>query len=140
MARVVLDRVAVRKLAKDTGINLVRDAAKAGTVQAKRNAPGGPYSTGRLKGSIDWKWIRRSNQEVVAEFGSPLIYASSVHDGRPPRTFGPTRARALRFFWRRTGRWEYFAKVNHPGTEAQPYLADAILKVGPPRGFKVVIY
>lgn len=141
VARLELDRVAVRKAADDPARKLVRITTSAVSRQARSNAPGGPYSTGRLKSSITWQMAKDvPGDEVSAECGSPLIYANSVHGGQPPRLILPVRARLLRFYWRRVGRVVHRSRVNHPGTQAQPYLTDALREIAPRYGFKVVIY
>lgn len=108
--------------------------------QARQNAPGGPYSTGRLKGSINWSLTRNQpGSGVTAVSGSELIYARSVHEGQPAREIIPVRAPRLVFYWRRVGRLVRLPRVSHPGTSAQPYLTDALKTVAPRYGFRVVI-
>lgn len=140
MARLELNHGAVRAFSTAQVTPLVRDTLKSVTSQARRNAPGGSYSTGRLKASIGWSMTNRATNVVSGESGSDLVYASSVHRGQPARTIVPVGAKALRFYWRRTGNIETFRSVEHPGTDAQPYMTDALIKVAIPRGFKVVIY
>lgn len=119
---------------------LVQTTLRQTTVQARRNAPGGPYSTGRLKGSIFYGLTREDRGGVSGVSGSPLIYAHSVHEGQPARVIVPVRARKLVFFWRRAGRVVVRDSVSHPGTTGQPYLTSALLRVAPAHGFRVVIY
>lgn len=141
MARLELNQAAVRKAADDPARKLVRITTSAVSRQARSNAPGGPYSTGRLKASINWEMTKDvPGDEVSAQCGSPLIYANSVHQGQPARRIVPVRAKLLRFYWRRVGRVVHRRSVNHPGTQAQPYLTDALKQIAPRYGFKVVIY
>jgi hypothetical protein len=140
MARLEFKPGAVPAFANAKAETLVKSTLRAITTQAKRNAPGGPYSTGVLKGSIGWKITHIWRDGVRGEAGSSLIYANSVHGGQPARKITAKRAKNLRFFWRRTGKVETFRSVNHPGTKAQPYLTDALLLVAPRKGFKVTIY
>lgn len=140
MARLIFKPGAVPAFANSRAQTLVKNTLRSITSQAKRNAPGGSYSTGVLKGSINWSITHVWRDGVKGECGSSLIYANSVHGGQPARKITAKRAKNLRFFWRRTGRVETFRSVNHPGTKAQPYLTDALLKIAPPRGFKVIIF
>lgn len=139
MARLVFKPGAVHAFAQTRARVLVRNTSKSLTTQARRNAPGGPYSSGVLKSSIFWEFTRDSRWGVSSRIGSNLIYANSVHGGQPARTIVPVRAPQLVFFWRRAGRVVRRDSVSHPGTRAQPYLTDALLRIAPPRGFRVVI-
>lgn len=140
MARLEFKPGAVQAFSIAKTTPLVRNTLKAVAIQGRRNAPGGPYSTGRLEASIGWSMTGRATNVISGEAGSDLLYANSVHGGQPARKIVPVRFRALTFYWRRTGNIETFRSVNHPGTDAQPYMTDALLRVAIPRGFKVVIY
>lgn len=140
MARLQFRPGAVPAFANSRAKTLVRNTLKSTTTQAKRNAPGGPYSTGTLKASIGWSITREWRGGVSGESGSNLIYANSVHGGQPARTIVPVRARELVFYWRRVGRVVRRSRVSHPGTTAQPYMTDALLRIAPARGFRVVIF
>lgn len=128
---------------KSTSLSLARSEVRACTAsvnrKARSNAPGGPYSTGRLKASINWS-VRTVGAKVIGRSGSELVYAFSVHDGQPARTIRPRTAPYLAFYWRKVGRNVRFASVNHPGTAPQPYLIQALLTQAPQFGFKVVTY
>lgn len=139
MARLQFKPGAVRSFATTQARKDVRSVTAAINRRARSNAPGGPYSTGRLKASINWS-MRTSGWVVRGLSGSDLIYAYSVHEGQPARTIVPRRARRLRFFWRRVGRVVSMARVSHPGTAPQPYMVQALLTVAPTYGYKVVIY
>lgn len=140
MARLQFKPGAVPTFANKEAKRLVQSTLRAVNAQARRNAPGGPYSTGRLKGNIFWGLTREDRGGVSGVSGSPLVYAYSVHEGQPARTIVPVRKPRLVFFWRRTGMVEKFLSVSHPGTKGQPYLTDALIKVAPARGFRVVIF
>lgn len=140
MARLVFKPGAVPAFANKEAKKLVQSTLRAVNVQARRNAPGGSYSTGTLKANIFWGLTREDRGGVSGVSGSPLIYAHSVHEGQPARPIFPVRKPRLVFFWRRTGRIEKFLSVNHPGTKGQPYLTDALIKIAPGRGFRVVIF
>lgn len=138
-SRVQLNQAEVQRYARAEATSLVRSCTAAVNRKARRNAPGGPYSTGRLKASINWS-IRTVGEDVVGVSGSDLVYAYSVHEGQPARTITPKRAPYLAFYWRRVGKRVRFLKVNHPGTAPQPYLVQALLTEAPLYGFKVTVY
>lgn len=123
-------------------LSLARKQVRAATAsvnrKARSNAPGGPYSTGHLKSTINWS-IRTVGETVIGRSGSDLVYAYSVHEGQPARTITPRQAPYLSFYWRRVGKRVRFLSVNHPGTSAQPYLTEALSTQAPLWGFKVVI-
>lgn len=137
--RVEFQPGAVRNFVTREGLKLVRTCTFQVNKQAKRNAPGGPYSTGRLKRSINYR-IQTAGWVVRGISGSDLIYANSVHQGSPARKITAKRAPHLKFYWRRVGKVVTPVSVNHPGTTAQPYLTDALLSVAPRYGFRVTIY
>lgn len=137
-SRVQLNSTRVRS----TSIRLAREEVRGLTAsinrRARSNAPGGPYSTGRLKTSINWS-VRTVGDKVVGVSGSDLVYAYSVHEGQPARVITAKRAPLLSFYWRRVGKQVKFFKVNHPGTAPQPYLVQALLTQAPLYGFRVVV-
>ena len=139
MARRQFKPGAVQAFATTQARKEVRSCTAAVNRRARRNAPGGSYSTGRLKASINWS-MRTVGWSVVGESGSELIYARSVHEGQPARVITPKRAPYLDFYWRKVGRRVQLGRVNHPGTAPQPYLAQALLTEAPKYGFKVIIY
>ncbi len=139
MARLQFKPGAVKAFVTTQARKEVRSCTAAINRKARRNAPGGPYSTGRLKASINWR-VQTFGWNVRGQSGSDLIYAYSVHEGQPARTITPKRAPHLVFYWRRVGRVVKRASVSHPGTAPQPYLVQALLTEAPQFGFKVVIY
>lgn len=139
MARLQFKPGAVRSFVTTQARKEVRACTAAVNRKARRNAPGGPYSTGRLKGSINWS-IQTAGWNIRGRSGSDLIYAYSVHEGQPARRITAKRAPHLVFYWRRVGRIVRRFSVNHPGTAPQPYLVQALLTEAPKYGFKVIIY
>ena len=139
MARLQFKPGAVKAFATTQARKEVRSCTAAVNRRARRNAPGGPYSTGRLKRSINWS-VQTFGWDVVGVSGSDLIYAYSVHEGQPARVILPRRAPYLKFFWRRVGHVVRLLRVNHPGTAPQPYLVQALLTEAPKFGFRVVVY
>lgn len=61
-----------------------------------------------------------SNARAIV--GTNLKYAKAVHDGSPPHIIRAKKAKAL--FW--PGARHPVRSVRHPGTKAQPFLADAL--------------
>lgn len=139
MARLEFKPGAVRNYVTTQARKEVRSCTAAINRKARRNAPGGPYSTGPLKASINWS-VQTFGWNVRGRSGSELIYAYSVHEGQPARTITPKRAPYLAFYWRKLGRRVRLPIVHHPGTAPQPYLVQALLTEAPQFGFKVVIY
>lgn len=139
MARLQFKPGAVQAFVTTQARKEVRACTAAVNRRARRNAPGGSYSTGRLKASINWR-VQTFGWNVRGTSGSELIYAYSVHEGQPARRITPKRAPHLVFYWRRVGRVVRRFYVNHPGTAPQPYLVQALLTEAPQFGFRVVIY
>lgn len=139
MGRLQFNPGAVQAFATTQARKEVRACTAAVNRRARRNAPGGPYSTGRLKRSINWS-VQTFGWNVRGISGSDLIYANSVHEGQPARRITPKRAPHLKFYWRKVGHVVRFLEVNHPGTAPQPYLVQALLTEAPQFGFKVVVY
>lgn len=117
----------------------VRTVTRLINDQARDKAPGGPYSTGRLKSSIHWS-ISHAGQVVVGQSGSDLDYAIFPERGTRPHDIYPRTAPALRFFWRRVGRTVRLAHVSHPGSAAQNFMTNALLQIAPRYGYRVFLY
>lgn len=137
-SRVQLNQAQVRLTSTRLAREEVRGLTSSINRRARSNAPGGPYSTGRLKSSINWS-VRTVGDKVIGVSGSDLVYAYSVHEGQPARTITAKRAPMLSFYWRRVGKSVKFFRVSHPGTAPQPYLVQALLTQSPLWGFKVVV-
>ena len=91
---------------------------------AKRNCP---VRSGRLRnsGKVDGVTSRGMQAEGTVSFTAP--YAVFVHEGTRPHVIRPRYARALRF--EMDGRTVFAAKVHHPGTAPNPFLANAVWQV-----------
>lgn len=83
-----------------------------------------PVRTGNLARSI-----REDHQQMVGPFfvtggvTAHADYAAAVHEGTRPHVIRARRAKALSFIWH--GERVFFRSVNHPGTRARPFLANA---------------
>jgi hypothetical protein len=139
VARLVLKPGAVRDFATLQARKDVRSTTIAVNRQARQNAPGGSYSTGRLKKSINWS-VQTSGWNVRGRSGSDLSYAIFPERGASAHEIRPVGKPFLRFYWRRVGRWVRLSEVNHPGQAAQNYMTRALLDIAPQRGYRVVIY
>lgn len=71
---------------------------------------------------------RRWSGNVAYAVGSDLDYAAAVEYGTDPHPITPDDADALRF--EINGTVVYTKHVEHPGTEAQPYLRPALDAAG----------
>lgn len=80
-----------------------------------------PVESGALRASI------RSDMDpdLTVEVSANTDYAIYVHEGTAPHTITPRSARVLRFPTK-GGKIVYTTKVNHPGTQPQPFLMDAL--------------
>ncbi|MFJ5802681.1 HK97-gp10 family putative phage morphogenesis protein [Streptomyces decoyicus] len=99
----------VRKAVERTGTDVQN--------QARRLAP---VDTGRLRSSIVAR--RTTGRGVGYEVGTNVNYARDVEFGTAPHVITPKNGKAL--YW--PGAAHPVAKVNHPGTRAQPFLRPAI--------------
>lgn len=87
--------------------------------EARRLAP---VDTGRLRSSIVSR--RTSGRGVGYAVGTNVNYAADVEYGTAPHVITPKNGKAL--YW--PGAAHPVAKVNHPGTRAQPFLRPAVEK------------
>jgi hypothetical protein len=133
---VTIDRRAVNALFyRDDGPvqeDTRKKAEKTATL-ARSLAPRG--KTGRLQKSILTKPFESGSGKGWSVIAN-TDYAFYVHEGAARHTFGPRRARYLRFYWEKAdpeqwpGKVVYFKKVNHPGIEKpQPFLVLALRQV-----------
>lgn len=130
---------AVRAFATVTARKDVRKTVVEINRLARRIAPGGPYSTGRLKPSIKWE-VQTAGYHVRGRSGSDLPYAIYVHEGTPPHVIRGRSGGNLQFYWRKRAVLFRGPKVNHPGQDEQPFLTVPLLLIAPRRGYKVTIY
>jgi HK97 gp10 family phage protein len=86
--------------------------------EARRRAP---VDTGRLRSSIVSR-AEGSGRSVGYVIGTNVNYAAAVEYGTAPHVIKPRYKKAL--YW--PGAAHPVAQVNHPGTQAQPFLRPAI--------------
>ncbi|MFE0079178.1 HK97-gp10 family putative phage morphogenesis protein [[Kitasatospora] papulosa] len=86
--------------------------------EARRRAP---VDTGRLRSSIVSR-EESSGRAVGYTVGTNVNYAEDVENGTAPHVIVPKNGKAL--YW--PGARHPVAKVNHPGTRAQPFMRPAI--------------
>lgn len=107
------EKTAVDKVLRLVGFDLERNA--------KIEAPG----SGFLSKSIFYDKIR----DLVHAIKIKAIYWRYVQFKTRPHVIRAKNVKALRFKWK--GGFVFFKKINHPGTEANPFLDRAIDKVEP---------
>jgi HK97 gp10 family phage protein len=86
--------------------------------EARRRAP---VDTGRLRSSIVSR-AETSGRSVGYVVGTNVNYAAAVEYGTAPHVIKPKNKKALAW----PGGRHPVAKVNHPGTRAQPFMRPAI--------------
>jgi hypothetical protein len=79
--------------------------------------------TGALRASLHMRHMRDPRGQQLW-IGSKLNYALAHHEGTKPHVITPKSGKMLRFVSR--GQVVYAHAVNHPGTKANKYLADAL--------------
>lgn len=79
--------------------------------------------TGALRASLHMRHMRDPRGQQIW-VGSNLHYALSHHEGTKPHVIVPKNGKMLKFVSK--GRIVYAHSVNHPGTKANRYLADAL--------------
>lgn len=90
--------------------------------QAKRTSP---VDTGLLRASTLASPINVGPAGLSLTVGSGLFYAVIVHQGHGP--IRPVRASALRFYWKRVGKFVVTQYVNP--VAGRPYIWDALVVV-----------
>lgn len=86
--------------------------------EARRRAP---VDTGRLRSSIVSR-ATNTGRSVGYVVGTNVKYGAAVENGTAPHVIVPKNGKAL--YW--PGARHPVAKVNHPGTRAQPFLRPAV--------------
>ncbi|MFD8667079.1 HK97 gp10 family phage protein [Streptomyces microflavus] len=86
--------------------------------EARRRAP---VDTGRLRSSIVSR-AEGAGRSLGYVVGTNVNYAAAVEYGTAPHVIVPKNGKAL--YW--PGARHPVARVNHPGTRAQPFLRPAI--------------
>lgn len=98
-----------------TGRDLARRALRVES-RAKRICP---VDTGTLRSSITWK-MGADALGLYALVGTNVVYAIFVHEGTRPHVINGNPW----LYWK--GAAHPVRKVNHPGTRAHRFLADAL--------------
>lgn len=80
-----------------------------------------PVDTGRLRSSIVHR-VEGGGRTTGVVVGTNVSYAADVEDGTPPHVILPKNGKAL--YW--PGAAHPVAKVNHPGTRAQPFMRPSL--------------
>lgn len=93
------------------------------------------YATGELAASIRVGGPEIGRKGPEATVGAGTDHAMFVHEGTPPHIIKARPGGKMIFFWRKVGRVVFADRVNHPGTPASPFLANALRAVfgGPGR-------
>lgn len=101
--------------------NVIAKAIQMTALELNANiAKEAPKKKGRLAGS----WLATLLNPLVWVINSNVIYRWMVNDGTPPHEIRPMNAKCLHFI---VGGDEVFCTlVNHPGTEANPYVDRAV--------------
>lgn len=116
----------VRRLIEDG--ELVKREAKR-LVGVYVPPPAGPRRArrpGTLRDSIVKRLVRKANGDVAVQVGSDDPIALWHHEGTRPHTIVPKKAPFLVFYSRRAGGVVYAKRVNHPGTQPNRYLVNAL--------------
>lgn len=82
-----------------------------------------PSRTGALRNSIGYQ-VSNDGSRARLHVYATAPHARFVHEGTRPHVIRPRTARALRF--QIGGRVVFAARVQHPGTRANRFLADAV--------------
>ncbi len=95
--------------------------SRVGAAVAKNIDARTPYKTGEL--------VRNNAFEVISNdaiaFTNDLFYAPYVHNGTKPHVIRPKNAGGVLVF-EVNGQTIYTKLVNHPGTNAQPFITQGI--------------
>lgn len=136
---VVIDPVKLAEVLRGPNGPVVRDLIEAGEL-VKREAqrlvgvyrPPDAYSAAHRKrrpGTLRDSIVKR----VVDVDGNPAVLVGSEdpialwhHEGTVPHIIRARRAPLLVFFWPRVGRVVAFPRVNHPGTQPNRFLTNAL--------------
>ena len=94
----------------------------------------------KFKNGADRKLEKAIKSMVVSKLREGIVYVDldqapyGVYVHEDTGTFfngrkypiTPVRAKALKFFWERYGKWVTLARVNHPGSKGDKFLEDAL--------------
>lgn len=114
---------AIAQMLSQTGMVgiYIRGLGEAVAAQARTNAP---RDTGELANSI-----RVEMQAVGVDVVVDVEHATSVIKGTRPHVIAAKGGGVLRFPSKRSGAVVYRRRVNHPGTQPNPFLTDALAAV-----------
>lgn len=102
------------KEAMETAILLVEGTAKRLV----------PVDTGRLRSSIATEVQQIASNVLRAHIGTNVEYAEAIEFGTDPHTITADSAEALH--WTEGGEDVFAQSVEHPGTDPQSFIGDAI--------------
>lgn len=147
MARVIINIPLARRTSQQATMRYVRTILREIRLSARLKVSHGPYTTGRLAGSIEIDGPYPGLGEVRGSVGSDKPYAEAVNSGSG--LYGPRASkytirphppkRYLRFFWRKMGRTVFLERVRHPGQQGKHYLTDALREVARRHNLRVII-
>lgn len=147
MARVTIHHAKARRESNEEAEKFIRQVLREIQFQARLHIVFGPYTTGRLAGSLRTRGPFMEFGRVVGSVGSDLPYAAAVEGGsglygprRSKYVIRPNRAKMLKFYWRRVGRVVVLPKVNHPGQRGKDYLLRAAESVSRRHNMLLVIH
>src|SRR5687767_3809947 len=133
MARLELDKEKVRLGAMGPATRLVSRACRLVQTDAKRTVR---VDTGRLRASINTK-LKPTLYIVKGTVGSRVKYSLVEHNGAKKHTIRAVKGQYMKFYWKKAGKVVWMRRVNHPGTKGSFYLTTPMIKLLPPRGFRV---
>ena len=81
-----------------------------------------PTKSGLLAGSYQQAKLGALSYVV----GSNVLYRWFVEGGTRPHEIEARTAKALYFYFAKMGGWVFFKRVQHPGTEANPFITRAL--------------
>lgn len=131
MSRITINRSEMRAVVNNFAN---KDALRVARLVESRAKVLAPVDTGRLRNSIKIRrklTLRGPGWQVYTN----VEYAPMVETGTRPHVIRAKNKKALRF--RVGGQTVIVAKVNHPGTRAQPFLSRAVREVGIRNGYNV---
>lgn len=132
MARVQIDRRAILLAARRAARQEIEPGMQQALALSRILTP---VDTGRLR-SATRATVRDRAFGVTGELINDVEYAEMVHDGTRPHRITPrSPGGVLRF--QIGGRTVYAKYVNHPGTRARPFLAEAMRRTAQSRGWRV---
>lgn len=133
MARVRLDRAQLNRTIRGASRAELETTSRQVMNRAKVLTP---VDTGRLRASIQIESRRTLTLRSVYTIGTNVSYAGYVHDGTRPHRINPRNANGVLRF-RMGGRIVYARYVNHPGTQARPFLDRALREIAGAKGYDI---